>query len=513
MGTPAILKINVLGDARNAQRAMDTTGESLRNMERHMRNVSSAATAFNLSIVIDQVGQMVKKASDLGETMSAVEQIFGAQADTIKAFGDTAAKSMGLSKTAALGAAKTFAGFGKGAGLAGQDLTKFATGLTQTAVDLASFHNTSPEEAIQAIGSALRGENESIRKYGILLDDATLRQRALQMGLIKTTKQALTPQQKVLVAQAEIMAQLGDAAGDQARTSDSAANTQKRLTAEWEDAQATLGQLLLPYLVQAMGVLEKVIPFIEDNADVIIPLVAAIAAWAAIQAILNVALGVFESELLLPVLAILALIAVVIVAYKKIDGFRDLVDTAFRVAKAAWDAFWKAVQEGRTKIEPALEKLRDKFDELARKLQPFLEMIKPWLEKLAAFLGTVFVLEAKAAIEVIKFIVDEIIRLVDWIAKLVGWIKSLIEWIGKIKWPSVPKVLSDLFKTTPSIAMVATAAGVPRAAPGGAGGRAPMTVPQIRIYLDGRELRGALDRAVVRFQDAEGIQLATGGWA
>ena len=40
--------------------------------------------------------------------------------------------------------------------------------------DLASFHNTSPEEAIEAIGSAFRGEAEPMRKYGVLLDDASL---------------------------------------------------------------------------------------------------------------------------------------------------------------------------------------------------------------------------------------------------------------------------------------------------------------------------------------------------
>lgn len=514
MGTPAILKINVLGDARNAQRAMDSTDDSLRKMERQMRNVSAAASAFNLSIVIDQVGNMVKKASDLGETMSAVEQIFGSQADAIKAFGDTAAKSMGLSKVAALGAAKTFAVFGKGAGLADEDLTKFATGLTQTAVDMASFHNTSPEEAIQAVGSALRGENESIRKYGILLDDATLRQRAFQMGLIKTTKQALTPQQKVLAAQAEIMAQLGDAAGDQARTSDQAANTQKRLTAEWDDAQATLGELLLPYLLKAMELLEKIIPFIEDNAEIIVPLVGAIGAWAAIQGVLNFLLGVFASEIALPVLAILALIAIIFLAYKKIDGFRELVDTAFRIAKKSWDAFWKAVQEGWTKMQPQLDKLRDKFDELAKKIQPILDQAGPALEAFAKFMAGEFVAKMIVAVEVVGVMVDQISTYVGWITTLIGWIKQLISWIGKLKWPTPPKWLFGGGEgiLTPSIATVTSAAGAPRS--GGAGGHGAMALPpQIRIYLDGRVIRGALDRAVIKIHDAEGVQLTTGGWA
>lgn len=515
MGAPANLKINVLGDARNAQRAMSATDDSFKKMERSLRGVSAAASTFNLSIAFDQVSQMITKASDLGETMSAVEQVFGKQAAAIKAFAKTADKSMGLSETAALGAAKTFAVFGKSAGLTGDKLTKFSTGLITTATDLASFHNTSPEQAIEALGAALRGESEGIRQYGILLDDATVRQRALRMGLIKTTKDALTPQQKVLASQAEIMAQLGDAAGDFQKTSDSTANTQRKLTAEWENAQATLGELLLPYLQQVMGVLEKVIPFIKENSDVIVPLVGAIGAWAAVQAILNGALAIFESELLLPVLAIAALIAIVVLAYNKIDGFRKLVDSAFKVAKVAWDAFWKAVQEGRTKIEPSLEKVKEKFDELSRKLQPFIEKVQPWIEKLASFLGGMFVDQVKMALDTLGAMIDGVIRFIDWIKKLVEWIKDLINWIGKIKWPKPPAFMSDLFKTpTLSIATVtgAAAASSRAAAPSGAAaGR--MTLPQIRIYLDGREIRGAIDRAVVKIQDRQGIQLATRGWA
>ena len=83
----------------------------------------------------------------------------------------------------ALDAAATFATFGGAAGLAGDDLVNFSTGFVGLASDMASFNNTTPEQAIQAIGAALRGEAEPMRQYGVLLDDATLRQKALELGL------------------------------------------------------------------------------------------------------------------------------------------------------------------------------------------------------------------------------------------------------------------------------------------------------------------------------------------
>jgi hypothetical protein len=38
------------------------------------------------------------------------------------------------------------------------------------------------------LDAALRGEAEPLRAYGVFLDDATLRQAALSLGLISTTK-------------------------------------------------------------------------------------------------------------------------------------------------------------------------------------------------------------------------------------------------------------------------------------------------------------------------------------
>jgi len=160
-------------------------------------------------------------------------------------------------------AASTFATFGKSAGLAGNDLVKFSTDLTTLSADLASFYNTSPEQAINAIGAALRGESEPIRAYGVLLNDATLKQEALNMGIYDGTG-ALSAQQKVLAAQAVILKQTGDAQGDFARTSGGLANQQRILTAQIENTKAMLGEALLPTVLKVVAFFNnQVIPTFE----------------------------------------------------------------------------------------------------------------------------------------------------------------------------------------------------------------------------------------------------------
>jgi len=203
-------------------------------------------------------------ASDLAETQAKVGEIFDDQAAKIESWAAGAATALGQSQQEALDAASTFAIFGKAAGLAGNDLVAFSTNLTGLASDLASFNNTSPEEAVLAIGAALRGEAEPLRRFGVLLDDATLKQKALELGIYDGNG-ALTQQQKILAAEVAIFEQTSTAQGDFARTSDGLANKQRILRAQLQNVFTTMGTKLLPValkLAQFFG--DKVLPVIES---------------------------------------------------------------------------------------------------------------------------------------------------------------------------------------------------------------------------------------------------------
>lgn len=195
---------------------------------------------------VDEIGKAVQASSNLSETVNKVGVLFGQNAKEVLDFAETADTALGQSKQSALDAAATFATFGRAAGLSGEALVKFSTDFVGLASDLASFNNTSPEEAITAIGAALRGESEPLRRYGVLLDEATLRQKALQLGIVSTTDQALTPQQRVLAAQVAIYEQTAAAQGDFARTSQGLANAQRILAAEFENGSAKLGDAFRP---------------------------------------------------------------------------------------------------------------------------------------------------------------------------------------------------------------------------------------------------------------------------
>lgn len=268
-------------------------------------------------------GDAVSAASDLEESTNKVAQVFGKNADEVFKFTEAAADKLGQANTQAREAAATFGIFGNAAGLSDRKAAKFATRMTTLASDLASFNNTEPEEAVQALAAALRGESEPIRAYGVLLDEATLKAEALRLGILKPVKDQskilayqtnvtvaqknyneavkesgkdslealkaqaslgtaqsslqkategvlppLTQQQKLLAAQSQIFKQTEVAQGDFARTSDGLANQQRRLAARFENAKAELGRGLLPIMTDAADfLLDKGIPAFEDFAD------------------------------------------------------------------------------------------------------------------------------------------------------------------------------------------------------------------------------------------------------
>jgi hypothetical protein len=230
------------------------------------------------NIAIDSV----KIASDYQETASAVQRIFGDAAQSLIDFGKTAPDVLGQTQTQFLDAVKTFGIFGNAAGLAADDNAAFSEQLAILATDMASFNNTSVDEAISAIGAGLRGESEPLRNFGVLLDDATLKARAMEMGIYDGTD-ALTPQQKVLAAQAEILAQTSMQQGDFARTQDGMANSSKELAAKFEDMQKKLGDKLIPVFEDFVA---KMIDFIDNNGPMI---------EDALQAISDMVIGVVDA--------------------------------------------------------------------------------------------------------------------------------------------------------------------------------------------------------------------------
>ncbi len=289
-------------------RQFQTMGDNIGKQTKQVDGVTGAFKKLGGAIVAVAAGaqvvnffkEAVAGASAFEAEFEGVNQTFGTSAKIVQDYAKTAAYSAGLSEVAALRAAKGFGAFAGAAGLAGDDAANFATQMVQAAGDLGSFYDLPTGDAMAAIQSGLRGQFEPLRRFNILIDDATLRQRALAMGMIETTKTALTPQQKAIAAQAEIMDQMGAASGDFVKYADTYGNAIKTVGALFDDMKTRLGQQLLPVLADLamalMPLIEEIGPLAEKVFAALTPaLEALIPAIQNILPALDPLLSIFTS--------------------------------------------------------------------------------------------------------------------------------------------------------------------------------------------------------------------------
>jgi hypothetical protein len=285
----AALTVPIDGSTKGLERALRDATQEIQGFGGRIKGtMRGIGTAFIAGFAGLQIGGFLKdsifSASDLQEAGSKAGEIFGQEMmGGLQAFADSGALDLGMSQQQVLDAASTFGILGKAGGLAGDDLMGFSQEMVQLATDMASFNNTSIDEAIGAIGSGLRGESEPLRRFGVLLDDATLRARALEEGLWDG-EGAFTAQTRSLAASAEIMAQTTDQQGDFARTSDGLAGQTKILQAQFANLQTEIGAKLLPIAValatwfnsEGLPAIQRFGGWMQDNIP---PILQAIGDW------------------------------------------------------------------------------------------------------------------------------------------------------------------------------------------------------------------------------------------
>jgi hypothetical protein len=211
----------------------------------------------------------VRAASDLNETINKTNVIFGANASAVREWARGAAQDFGLSQQAALEAASGFGNMLQQLGFTGDEALKASTNTVKLAADLGSFNNLETGDVLERIGGALRGEYDSLQLLIPNINAARVEQEAMaETG--KANADQLTAQEKAAATLAIVQRDGASAANDFAETSDGLANSQKILTAEWEDAQAQLGDLLVGPMTGLVNILsEDVLPLFEGVVGVV----------------------------------------------------------------------------------------------------------------------------------------------------------------------------------------------------------------------------------------------------
>ena len=265
MATVDTLLVRIQADTKDLKRG-------LRKVERDVERTTSKASAsfkklggaFKLIAVGVIVRQafiagkaMVNLASDIEEMQGKSKVVFGQFRDGVvkelTAFGDAVGRSTHELEGMASTVQDTFVpmGFARG------EAAKLSVEMTKLAVDVASFNNASDTDTMNAFQSALVGNHETVRRFGVVITQATLDQELMTMGIEGGAK-AASNAEKVQARLNLITKGVSDAQGDALRTSNSYANSMRGLKAEFSELTGDLGTLFLPMLVKVIAKLKSV---------------------------------------------------------------------------------------------------------------------------------------------------------------------------------------------------------------------------------------------------------------
>jgi hypothetical protein len=221
-----------------------------------------------LAVASAGIYKLVQAGSTLQESISKTNAVFGANAREVQDWSRTTSAAFGVSQQQALEAAGTYGNLFRAFGLGSKQAQDMSQTLVELAADMASFNNVPIDEALLALRSGLSGETEPLKRFGVALTDARLKEEALRLGLIKTTSGTLPIAIKSQAAYSLILKDTALQQGDVARTSQGFANQMKFLQAEVSNVKAQIGTALLPVVLQLVDVLRtSVIPLIQRFAD------------------------------------------------------------------------------------------------------------------------------------------------------------------------------------------------------------------------------------------------------
>lgn len=220
-----------------------------------LHTINAAATVFVGASLTGLAKQFAQVSSGAMQTRAAFEQVFDSTATAqMDSYIAGVSKQYKLATDQMEEFSIRFGTMGSTAGLAGEELAKFSSSLIGNAIDLKAMYNVENiEDVFQALQSGLAGETEPLRKYGIFLSDASLKAFALKKGLGDVWS-TMTEGEKVALRQQFIMENMGAAAGQAARESDSYEMAIAGLQGQWRQFLVDGGKPVLRWMHELVKV-------------------------------------------------------------------------------------------------------------------------------------------------------------------------------------------------------------------------------------------------------------------
>jgi len=271
------LLIRIEADLSGVRRQLSTLDKQVqqktRSVSKNFNRIASVAKLALGAVIVQQAARagmaMINMAASVEEMQSKSEAVFGSFVGQVRkdlsAFGQEVGRSAFELEGMASSIQDTFVplGFARG------EAAKLSTTLTKLAVDVGSFNDEADAEVMRAFQSALVGNHEAVRRFGIVITEASLKQELLNMGINKSVNE-ITNQEKVQARLNLIMKGTTDAQGDAIKTSSSFTNRMKALGAALNDLVVTAISPFLDKMAEFIAMITRGVQVLQSFLNAII---------------------------------------------------------------------------------------------------------------------------------------------------------------------------------------------------------------------------------------------------
>lgn len=244
--------IPVKVDTSQVSKGLRGVSNQFKNLSTQLKSTGQALT-LGLTAPLALLGrQFVKTASDAEETQAKFSAVFKELTSEAEDFVQATAQELGRSTNDLRAFMGTLQDTFVPLGFARKEGLEMSKALTKLTLDLSSFNNMAQPEVLRALQSAIVGNHETVRRFGVIINQTVLSQELMNMGIKDGVKNA-TEAQKAQARLNIIIKGTTDAQGDALRTSNSFANQVRRLASVFEEFAVEIGNILIPVIKKMIG--------------------------------------------------------------------------------------------------------------------------------------------------------------------------------------------------------------------------------------------------------------------
>ena len=373
----AILKVKILADAKKAISGLSDVEKKTQKIQDRVKSAAVPAAAFLGGLAAGSVAAAKAASEDeraqkiLAKTLENATGATRGQVAATEEWIDKQARATGIADDElrpALGRLVS----------ATEDVGK-AQELLALGMDVATASGKPLSTVTDALAKAAGGQFGSLKRLVPGLSDA-----AIKSGDLSKVTQ-------------ELSEKMGGSAATAAETS---AGKIERLKVAADEFKESLGAQLLPALEKLVNMLSEIVAWAEKHPTAFKAIAIALGVVAAVLVVLNIALwatttglwamaaALWANPITWIVAAVIALIAVMVVLYKKNETFRNVLKGLWEVAKMTWNG----IRDGIKAVWDWIVKLINKIKDIKWPSPP------QWMKDAGSWVGGLFGGEGSIAV-------------------------------------------------------------------------------------------------------------------